>query len=128
MQPSVSVIIPAYNAEGTLADTLRSVSRQTYELLDIIVVDDGSTDQTARIAAKFAAGDSRIRVFTKENGGVASARNYGIGHARGEYVAPIDADDVWHPTKIEKQVDVAVRADDRLGFVYSFFRRIDAQG
>ena len=128
IEPLVSVVIPAYNAENTLADTLRSVCGQTYQLLEILVVDDGSTDRTPDIAAEFAAGDARIRLLRKANGGVASARNFGVDHARGEYVAPIDADDIWHPTKIEKQVGVAIQEDERLGFVYSFFRRIDQQG
>jgi glycosyltransferase involved in cell wall biosynthesis len=126
--PLISVIVPAYNAESTLADTLRSVRNQTYPNIEILVVDDGSTDETAQITSDFASRDSRINLLSKPNGGVASARNFGISHSRGDYIAPIDADDLWHPTKLAKQIEVALRAEEPLGFVYAFFRRIDAHG
>jgi len=126
--PLVTVVVPAYNAARTLADTLRSVSLQSYANLEILIVDDGSSDRTAGIAADFCRRDRRATLLKQENGGVASARNLGIRHARGEFVAPIDADDIWHPTKIERQVEAALRAAEPPGFVYAFCRRVDEQG
>jgi Glycosyl transferase family 2 len=126
--PLVSAIIPAWNAEETLAETLRSVAAQTYSRLEILIVDDGSTDGTAEIASRFCETDGRARLIRKENGGVASARNRGIAESRGEWVAPIDADDLWHPTKIEKQVAAALQAPEPPGLVYCWFHYIDEQG
>jgi hypothetical protein len=124
---TVSIVIPAYNAEVTLGETLDSVRRQSWRALEIIVVDDGSTDRTAEVARAHAAEDSRVRLLRVENGGVASARNAGIAASRGAFVAPVDADDLWHPEKIARQMAVMKR-DDGIGYVYTFFRRIDPQG
>ena len=103
-QPLVSVVMPAWNAEATIVEALRSVAAQTYRDLEIIIVDDGSTDATAALAKEFCASDPRARTVRRSNGGPAAARNLGIAEARGEWIALIDADDVWHPTKIEKQL------------------------
>lgn len=127
-RPLVSVVIPAFNAEATLRETLRSVAAQDYPRLEILIVDDGSTDSTARIAASFCAAEPRARLLRKANGGVASARNHAIAEARGEFVAPIDADDVWHPSKITRQVAAATAASEPPGFVYCWFRDIDEAG
>lgn len=126
--PLVSVIIPAWNAEVTLEETLKSVGSQTYEALEILVVDDGSTDRTCDIAEAYCAGDPRATLIRKANGGVASARNVGIDAAKGEWIAPVDADDLWHPTKIEKQVAVALQQPEPPGFVYCWYQYIDASG
>jgi glycosyltransferase involved in cell wall biosynthesis len=126
-QPLVSVIVPAFNAAATLAETLRSVAAQTYRELEIVIVDDGSTDATPAIAEAFCAAEPRARLIRKANGGVASARNRGIAEARGAWVAPVDADDLWHPAKIERQVAAALAAPERPGFVYCWFRVIDDQ-
>lgn len=127
-RPLVSAVVPAFNAEATLEHTLRSIAAQDYERLEILIVDDGSTDATAEIAERFCAAEPRARLLRKENGGVASARNLGIGEARGDYVAPIDADDLWHPAKISKQVAAALGAPEPPGFVYCWFRDIDEAG
>lgn len=127
-EPLVSVIVPAWNAEATLWATLRSVSAQSYRNLEIIVVDDGSTDSTADVAARFCASDSRASLIRKENGGVASARNRGIAVARGEWLAPIDADDLWHSTKIAKQLAIVLGAQEKPGFVYCWYRFVDEEG
>lgn len=126
--PLVSVIIPAYNAEPTLAETLRSAAAQTYPNLEILIVDDGSTDRTAEIADVFCRADPRARLLRKANGGVASARNFGIAEAAGEWIAPLDADDLWHPSKIAKQVSAALAARERPGFVYCWYHHIDEDG
>lgn len=97
MAPSVSIIIPAYNASATLGETLRSASACTYHPLEIIVIDDGSTDNTLDIARRHAETDSRIRVLHQENAGVCRARNYAVSESVGEYIMPIDSDDLIVP-------------------------------
>jgi glycosyltransferase involved in cell wall biosynthesis len=126
--PSVSVIIPAFNAERTLAETLESALAQTFEKIEIIVIDDGSTDGTREIAQSFAARDPRVRVIVQENGGVADARNAGIRAARAPLVSPLDADDVWHPCFLEK-VHAALTAggEDTL-FAFAYSREMDERG
>ena len=100
----VSVLIPAFNAQATLLQTLQSVERQSFGDLEVIVVDDGSRDDTARIAADFAARDTRFRLVRQANAGAAAARNAALALARGEWIAPLDADDLWHPDKLARQV------------------------
>ena len=101
-RPLVSVIVPAFNAETVLAEALLSVQNQTYPHYEIIVVDDGSTDRTRQIAARFAGSDPRIRFFEQANAGSAAARNTALRHARGEWIAFLDADDTWLPAKLER--------------------------
>ncbi|PZF72395.1 glycosyltransferase family 2 protein [Taibaiella soli] len=100
----VSVIIPAYNAAPFLQTTIHSVMAQTYTAWECIVVDDGSTDDTAKIAVEFVNSDSRIKYFHKENGGLSSARNFGLEKSTGVYVQFLDADDILFPEKLEKMV------------------------
>lgn len=123
-QRLVSVVIPAYNAAGFIERTLRSALRQTYSTLEVIVVDDGSTDSTEGVARAVAEGDSRVRVISVPNGGVASARNIGISEAAGELVAFLDADDLWHPTKIEHQLAALDQVEGAVG-AYVLSRHID---
>lgn len=99
--PVISVVIGAYNAERWLAATIESVQAQTFGDLEIIVVDDGSTDATAEVARGFG---EAVRLIRKANGGSASARNRGIEAARGRYIAFLDADDLWHPKKLARQM------------------------
>jgi hypothetical protein len=124
--PLVSVIVPAWNAEATLGETLASVAGQTYDNIEIVIVDDGSTDRTPDVARAFCASDPRARVVSQENAGVAAARNRGIAESTGAWIAPIDADDLWHPTRIEKMMAVAHAAPQTPGFVYCLSRHIDA--
>jgi hypothetical protein len=121
----VTVVIPALNAEDTLDATLASVRAQTYRELEIIVVDDGSTDSTVSVARRHATQDERVIVVTAKHGGVASARNIGIAMSRGKLIAPIDSDDLWHPLKTERQVALMHAKGPGTGFVYTLFRRID---
>lgn len=100
--PLVSVVVPAYNAVRTLAATLQSVLDQTVQDFEVIVVDDGSSDGTVEVAQ--AVDDQRIRVIVQENGGAGAARNTGIADAAGTWVAFLDADDVWLPIKLERQL------------------------
>lgn len=124
----VTVVTPAFNAEGTIDETLRSARSQTYRNIEIIVVDDGSVDQTAAIVARHALVDSRVRLVQQANGGVARARNRGVREARGGLIAPLDADDLWAPTKIEKQLEALRKAGDQVALVYTLFTVIDAEG
>jgi len=99
--PKVSVVIPTYNSAQFIVETLESVFAQTYKDYEVIVVDDGSTDNTKEVLKPYM---SKIRYIYKENGGAASARNVGIKNAQGEYIAFLDSDDLWLPEKLEKQV------------------------
>ncbi|PDT22278.1 glycosyltransferase family 2 protein [Rhizobium hidalgonense] len=118
-QPLVSVVIPAFNASTYIERTLRSAMRQTYTALEIIVVNDGSTDDTAKLVEQTAMSDSRINLLSTPNRGVAAARNTGIEASSGRFVAFLDADDLWHPTKIEKQVNALKRLSSRWVAVYA---------
>jgi glycosyltransferase involved in cell wall biosynthesis len=126
--PLVSVVVPAFNAAKTISETLRSISQQTYPELEIVVVNDGSTDETADIVRRHGEAEARMRVVAKSNGGVASARNAGIRSSTGAFVAFIDADDLWHPTKIAKQLSVLQAGGPDMALVYAPFRLIDAEG
>lgn len=126
--PLVSVIIPAYNAARFLPATLASVLGQTYGNLEVLVVDDGSKDNTVEIIKQFAQGDSRIILIQQENAGVAAARNAGICQAKGEFIAPVDADDIWYPEKLEKQVAKILESPAAVGVVYAWSAMIDEEG
>lgn len=104
MNPLVSVVIPAYNAAGFIAETLESVLGQTYRPLEIIVVDDGSRDGTPEVVERFAS--HGVRLIRQENAGPSAARNRGIAVATGTYIAFLDADDLWLPEKTARQVEV----------------------
>lgn len=123
----VSVIIPAYNASATLDRTLASVRAQSHQKLEIIVVDDGSKDDTVDLVMRHAEEDSRIQLVSQPNGGVASARNHGIEVATSNWVAPLDADDVWHPDTVKNFLAAAEEAPEPVVFVYTWSRRIDEE-
>lgn len=117
--PVVSTIIPAFNGEKYLEQALESVFSQTWTDQEIILVDDGSTDSTARIARRFA-GD--LRYIHQPNQGTASARNAGVAAARGEYLAFLDQDDLWMPEKLALQV-AAFREDPSLDVVFGHLQQ-----
>ena len=100
--PLVSVIIPVFNGQAYLAEALASVSRQSMSQLEIVVIDDGSTDETTRVLQEF--GDSRLRHAHQEQAGAATARNRGVQEARGRYLAFLDADDLWSADKLQLQL------------------------
>lgn len=119
----VSVVIPAFNATETIERTIRSACDQDYDSIEIIIVDDGSSDETSEVA--LAVVSSRpTRIVRQPNQGVASARNAGLAQARGELVALLDADDLWHPTKIRRQVETYLAAGRQVGLVYCLSRAI----
>ena len=101
MDPLVSVVIPTYNRASLVTEAVRSVLAQTFSDLELIVIDDGSTDGTREALQEF---EGRLRYVRKKNEGAAAARNMGIDLAKGKYVAFLDSDDLWHPDKLEKQV------------------------
>ncbi len=104
--PRVSVVLAVYNGAATVDDAARTVLAQTFEDFELLLVDDGSTDGTARVLEALARGDARARVVTlPRNRGRSAARNAGIAAARGEYVAVIDADDAWRPERLSRQVE-----------------------
>lgn len=123
--PLVSVVIPAYNAEKTIIETVRSVLQQTLKDFELIVINDGSTDGTRSRLEEIS--DPRLKVLSYENGGLAVARNRGIENASGEFVTFIDSDDLWTPDKLEKQV-AALQANPKAGVVYSWTRSMDYSG
>ncbi len=125
--PLVTVVIPAYNAADYIEWTLLSVIRQTCRDLEIIVVDDGSTDETATLVSAFARKDPRIRLIQQPNGGLAAARNTGIRAAAGEYIANIDADDVWHSTCLERKLAAIRNAAFEAKVAYGWSLGIDGE-
>ena len=100
--PLISCIVPVFNGEKYLAEALDSILAQTYPAFEIIVVDDGSTDGTPAVAARYG---NQIRCVTQNNAGAPEARNLGVRTARGEFVAFLDSDDLWHPEKLQRQME-----------------------
>lgn len=124
--PTVSVVIPTYNRAHVVGRAIRSVLNQTYQDFEIIVVDDGSTDNTEEVVKSF--NDPRIRYIRhEENRGGSAARNTGIRAARGAYIAFLDSDDEWLPEKLAKQVQKMTCSGDQVGFVYTGVKVIDAE-
>ena len=121
----VSVLVPAHNAAATIAETLASALAQTHQDLEVIVVDDGSTDDTAEIVSGIAGREVRIILVRQANGGVAKARNTALARARGSYIAPLDADDLWHPDKLAHQLRRMSVAGSGVGVVYCWSVDID---
>lgn len=124
--PGVSVIIPAYNYAAYLGAAITSVLGQDHPNFEIIVVDDGSTDHTAEVVAGFT--DARIRYVYQANAGLSAARNTGIGEARHEYVAFLDADDQWLPTHLSSTLGHFSTHSQSLAMVASTSRRVDSHG
>jgi len=121
----VSVIIPVYNAEKYIAATVQSVLSQTYKNFEIIIVDDGTPDNSVKVCQQF--NDSRIKIIHQRNRGLPGARNTGIRHAQGDYLAFLDADDIWLPEKLEKHVEHLNNSPTvGISFCYSAF--INEQG
>ena len=123
--PKVSVIIPTYNLSGLLKDTIDSVLAQTQDDLEIIVVDDGSTDSTRRVVN--SVGDNRIRYFYKERGGASSARNFGLACSRGQYIAFLDHDDLWLADYLRTMI-TALEAEPEFGIAYSPITVLQSDG
>lgn len=122
----VSIITPAYNAELNISQAINSVLSQRYDDWELIVVDDGSTDETANVVEGFLSIDSRIRLIRQENGGPASARRTGVSTAEGRFLAFLDSDDYWLEDKLKTQLDFM--KIENAAFTFTRFRRINADG
>jgi glycosyltransferase involved in cell wall biosynthesis len=112
------------NGERFISRALRSGLAQNYNLIEIIVIDDGSTDATASVVEAIAATDRRIQLFQRPHAGVSASRNFAVSQCRGEFIAPLDADDIWHPEKLFWQV-AAMLSSPKIGVVYSWAVEID---
>ena len=116
MLETISIIIPIYNVESYLRKCLDSIMEQSFSYFELLLINDGSTDSSGQICQEYVEKDDRIRYFEKENGGVSSARNFGIKHSRGEYITFIDSDDwvdsdyleVLYTTLLEEGADITV--------------------
>ncbi|MDT3695089.1 MAG: glycosyltransferase family A protein [Ignavibacterium sp.] len=118
-QPLVSVIIPGYNCEEFIEQTIKSVLNQTYQNYEIIFVDDGSTDKTIKLVEKLAQGDTRIKIFILEHAGRPSVpRNYGVKKSSGDFIAFLDADDLWTKDKLDYQLNYLIN-NTQISLVYS---------
>lgn len=125
--PEVSVIVPCHNDGLFLTKALESVRVQTLKDLEVIIVENGSTDNTKSVAREFVHLDSRFRAVFHEQGlGAGTARNIGIDQARGRFLAFLDGDDLWHKEKLEKQTKLLKMSDCALS--YTWYRKIDANG
>ena len=122
---TASIVVPAYNCETMIADTLRSLLKQTFADFELIVVDDGSSDATVDVVNAFD--DPRLRLVRQANRGLAGAHNTGIHEARGEFIGFCDADDLWSPEKLEKHV-AHLRSDPQVGISFAGSRMIDENG
>lgn len=126
-QPLVSVVVPTYNRAYCLGRTLDSVLAQTYRNLEIVLVDDGSTDNTGAFVQERYGDEPRVRYFYQQNRGVSAARNRGLGLAKGDYIALLDSDDVWKPWKLELQV-ACLRRLPEAGMVWTDMEAVDPSG
>lgn len=122
----VSIITPLYNSALYIQNTIASVQSQTLSDWEMIIVDDGSTDNSAEIVQKISISDSRIKLIQKENGGSASARNMGLSFATGKYIQFLDADDTISPDKLERQTTILEQ--ENLDVIYSDFRIVNSDG
>lgn len=128
-QVFVSVVIPAYNAQKYIEKTVRSVLQQTYTNYEIVIVDDCSSDETYAIVQALAQEDKRIKYYQNEkNAGVANTRNYAIAQCAGEYIALLDADDLWVETKLEKQIKLLEETKAQIAYCsYAFIDENDKE-
>lgn len=116
MEPEVSVVVPAYNVQSFLGECIESVVKQTFQKWELIIVNDGSTDQTLDIARQFEMTDWRISVVDQPNSGVSAARNAGLYLARGNYIIFLDGDDLWKPQLLEKLVEAAISSGKPIAY------------
>ncbi len=126
-KPLVTVVICSYNGERYITETMDSVLAQTYDNMEVVVVDDGSFDKTVSIIEKYMQLDARIRLFIRKNSGLAASRNFAFQQARGEWVATVDQDDLCHPERLSKQIELVNRFPTA-GLIFSGTNMIDDRG
>lgn len=128
MSSLISIIMPAYNSENTISESIQSVLNQTYKNFELIVVNDCSSDNTKKIVKNFIQLDNRIKFIDKTvNEGVASARNTGLDHALGDFIAFLDSDDKWKENKLEKQLGIFNKYAG-IDVIYSSYYRFNSSG
>lgn len=125
--PKVTVVIPAYNAMRYLPETMETVLNQTYTDFEVLVINDGSTDDTPKWVDELSKKEPKVRMVSQANQGLAGARSAGVIHARGEYIAYIDADDLWESTKLAKQVQ-CLEENPEVALVYTWTALADERG
>src|SRR5512139_3706130 len=125
--PTISVVMPVYNAAPYLAESIGSILNQTFRDFEFIIVNDGSSDDSASILHKYKKSDSRIRVYHQENQGTAAARNHGCRLARGEYIATMDADDFSLPQRFDKQLNY-IKTHPQIGILGTWVYRMNQYG
>lgn len=127
MTPLVSIIMPCYNAERYIAQSIESVLAQSYQNWELIITDDASTDKSVEIISKYSKNDDRISVMVPdEHQGIARTRNMSISRARGRFMAFLDNDDLWKPEKLEKQIKFMLEKE--IGFSYTSYELVDQDG
>nr|WP_315252263.1 glycosyltransferase family 2 protein [uncultured Flavobacterium sp.] len=127
MSDLVSIITPSFNSDKFISETIQSVQKQTYQNWEMIIADDCSTDATASIIEQFVKNDNRIHFFQLEkNSGAGIARELALSKAKGDYISFLDADDLWKPLKLEKQLQFL--KDNKIHFTFSFYDCIDEEG
>lgn len=130
MKPLVSVILPVYNVQKYLEVCVNSIIRQTYPVLEVVAVNDGSTDKSLEILERMAKSDKRIRIISQENKGLSAARNKGLEEARGDYIQFVDSDDFVSPLLLERTLEVALKNDSDISLfnLKLFFSKINKCG
>lgn len=126
MTPLVSIIMPSYNAERYIAQSIESVMAQTYQNWELLITDDGSIDKSVEIVREYCKKDGRIDLLVNEHKGISETRNASITRAKGRFVAFLDSDDIWKKEKLEKQVGFML--EKNVAFTYSSYEVIDSQG
>lgn len=124
--PKVSIIMPAYNVENFIQDSILSIRNQTYENWELLIINDGSTDDTLAVSKASSNRDKRIQIYSQPNKGVSAARNLGLFHATGSLIAFLDGDDLWHPSFLGKMVSAVLMRDSQIAF--SGFNRLHPDG
>jgi len=125
--PIVSIISPSFNSENFILETIDSVIKQTFKDWELLIIDDGSDDNSVKIIQEIASNEKRIHLFIlKKNCGPAYARNFGIQLAKGRYIAFLDSDDIWHPNKLEVQINYM--DENNIPFSFTSYRKIDENG
>lgn len=127
MNELVSIITPTYNSEKFISATIQSIQNQSYSFWELLIIDDGSTDKTIEIISQFSKADPRIKtILLEQNQGTGIARNTGVTQANGRFIAFLDADDLWRPNKLERQL--AFMKNNDLPFTFSYYDCIDEEG
>ena len=127
MDELVSIVMPSYNCEQFIAESIESVQKQTYSHWELLIVDDCSNDRTMQIAQGYADSDSRIKILqNSQNSGAAISRNYALREAKGKWIAFLDSDDLWTPTKLERQIKFM--EENNYHFSFTAYTQIDEKG